>query len=109
MRIPMLCSMLGVLLGVSQGSYATTECGGLPTSYFTDTGSTVEKVWVVMPNGLQWYILQSDAASHSIVAELITSMATNAPIVVRFQADGVACDSSSGVRTDVVGMWLVRP
>ena len=67
---------------------------------------TGSKIWVVMPNNFQWYILQSDANSPNIMAQITTSMATGMPISVRMQADNVACDSTSGVRTDIVGAWL---
>lgn len=94
--------------GVSQ---ASTECYGTVQSYFTDTVSALgsgAKVWIVMPNGLQWYVLQSDSDSRNVVANVITSITTGLPVGVRFQADGIACDSTSGVRTDVLGMWLVH-
>ena len=108
MRARMLRFLPLLLLGAFQNSYAS-ECYGVVAAYFTDTGSASGKVWVVMPNGLQWYVLQSDPDSHNIVAAITTSIVANVPIGVRFSADGVACDSSSGVRTDVIGMWLLRP
>jgi hypothetical protein len=96
-------------LCVCSRAYGITECKGVVQSYFTDTGAAQgasAKLWVVMPSGLQWYILQSDADSKNILVGVTTSMATGLPVVVRFQTDGVACDSSFGVRTDVLGMWL---
>ncbi len=88
---------------------AYTECKGVVTGYFTDTAADTggPLVWVAMPRGLQWYVMQSDPDSKNIVAGVTVSMTTGMPIVVRFQANGVACDSTSGVRTDVLGMWLV--
>ena len=97
------------LLCICSRAYAITECRGVPQSYFTDTGSAQgasAKLWIVMPNGLQWYVLQSDTDSKNILAGVITSMTTGMAVVVRFQTDSVACDSTSGVRTDVLGMWL---
>jgi hypothetical protein len=108
MRSKLLVFML-LMFGVSQNSHAITECYGVPTGYFTEAGNTSGKVWVVMPNGLQWYVLQGAPGTSDIVAVLITSISTNEQIGVRFQADGVACDSTSGVRTDVLGTWLLRP
>jgi hypothetical protein len=101
--------LLVALLAGCSNAYAITECRGVVQSYFTDTGAALgsaSKIWVVMPNGLQWYILQTDTDSANIVVAITTSMTTGMPIAVRFQADNVACDSTSGARTDVLGMWL---
>jgi hypothetical protein len=103
--------LLVTLLAACSNAYALTECRGVVQSYFTDTSTAASsgaKVWVVMPNGLQWYVLQTDTDSANIVVGITTSIATGMPIAVRFQADNVACDSTSGVRTDVLGMWLVN-
>ena len=100
---------LVALLGVCSHAYAVSECKGTVQSYFLDTGAALgaaAKIWVVMPNGLQWYVLQSDTAGNAILAGVTTSIATGLPVTVRFQTDNVACDSTSGVRTDVAGMWL---
>ena len=97
------------LLSVCSRAYGITECKGVVQSYFTDTGAAQganARLWVVMPNGLQWYILQTDVDSKNVLAGVTTSIAIGLPITIRFQADGVACDSTSGVRTDVLGMWL---
>jgi hypothetical protein len=100
---------LVALSGVCSHAYAITECEGPVQSYFTDMGSAQgaqAKIWVVMPNGFQWYVLQTDTNSQNIMAGITTSVAAGIPITVRLQADNVACDSTSGVRTDVLGMWL---
>lgn len=100
---------LVALLTVCSEANALTECKGVVQSYYTDTGAASgsgAKVWVVMPNGLQWYILQTDADSPNIVTAITTSIATGMPVTVRFQADNLSCDVTAGVRTDVLGMWL---
>ncbi len=100
---------LVALSGVCGQAYAISECKGVVQSYFTDMGSALgaqAKIWVVMPNGFQWYILQTDTNSQNVMAGITTSVAAGIPITVRLQTDNVSCDSTSGVRTDVVGMWL---
>ena len=105
MRRSIVLLMMLLLLGISDRSYASTECTGHVQAFFTETGSG-GRVWVVMPNLLQWYVLVSDPDSHNIVAQVTTSMVANLSVTVRFQADGAACDNSASVRSDVVGVWL---
>lgn len=101
---------LVALLGICGNAHAYTECKGAVQSYFTDMNSVAgsqSKIWVVMPNNFQWYVLQSDSNSPNIMAQITTSMATGMPITVRVSADNVACDSTSGARSDVLGAWLL--
>jgi len=90
------------LLGTVQAS-AFTECTvNLSSIYAGDNGY----IWLTYDNGGSGYVLVNDLDLKNILALGTTALIAGKAVVVRYDANAVACNSSS--RSDVAGIWLIK-
>ena len=84
-------------------SPAVTECSGHIIRIWTgDEG----KMWLFMDNGVAAYTIRTDPDTKNLLAIGSVALVANKTLTIRFEADQVPCDGSTGPRDDVVGAYL---
>jgi len=85
-----------------QVASAYTECTiNLARIYVGDDGY----VWLHYTNGGSGYLLPADLDKVGTLSLATTALVAQRQMVVRYQADGVACNTAS--RSDLVGVYLL--
>jgi hypothetical protein len=96
----LLAITLSILL-YPQHALAVTQCEIKIQSLFTgDDGS----VWIFYTNNGSAAITQSDPDFATTVSFAMSALLASRPVVVRYAADGIACDASA--RHDLIGLYL---
>jgi hypothetical protein len=100
----LVCSIFGLLIiGFSVNCNAFTECTATIGRIYTgDDGY----IWMVLDNGMLAYVIPTDPDTKNILAIATTALVTEKTVTIRLNADGIACNGSAGVRSDVAGLWL---
>ena len=96
----------GVAFLFASGSVlAFTECWTKVTSIYSgDNGM----IWMIFANGQTANISVTSVDAKNILALATTSLVADRHVMLRVSANAVPCDNTSGVRSDVQGLWLLK-
>jgi hypothetical protein len=104
MGVRLLSSVLFLVsLAISGPASASTECSVTLSRLFSgDDGY----LWLHYTNGGSSYLAPTDPDKALTSSLAITALTTGKSLIVRYQADGVPCNSLG--RTDLIGVYLVQ-
>ena len=91
-----------VLALIPQRASAYTECTvNISRIWIGDDGY----LWLLYTNGGSGYLLPNDPDREGTLSAGTTALVAQRQMIVRYQADGVACTSTG--RSDLVGVYLL--
>ena len=96
----LLC--LAMLALIPQRAAAWTQCTvNIQSIWIGDDGY----LWLHYTNGGSGYLLPNDPDREGTLSAGTTALVAQRQMIVRYQADGVACNSTA--RSDLVGVYLL--
>ncbi|TVZ37408.1 hypothetical protein P886_1749 [Alteromonadaceae bacterium 2753L.S.0a.02] len=97
-----------ILILYSSQSFAVTECIKKINQYFVGTSEVNEAkshLWVNFEGGGSASVSSESSAFNAMLSTVITSIATDKFVVVRYLSDDADCQTHS---RDWVGLWLKK-
>jgi hypothetical protein len=92
-----------LLVASSTTASAYSECLGTINNIWAGDSGNVQ---LTLSNGVLFVIFPNNPDTKNIYSMALLAKAMGSTVNIRFYANGVACSSASGLRTDVVGMYI---
>ncbi|PSV33007.1 hypothetical protein C9J40_00665 [Photobacterium sp. GB-72] len=96
------------ILLTTSNAYAVTECTEKIVNYFVGTSEVNQSdahLWITFERGGSASVSSKSAAFDGMLSTVITSIAADKTVKVRYKADNVECKMHHG---DWVGIWLYK-